>query len=199
MTIDRQPGFLPQPRIDSFGCFPLSSSHDSLAALAEGGESSRKDKGPAAFKTISETSKILGVPQHVLRFWESRFRQIRPLKLKGGRRYYRPEDVELLLRIKRLLYQQGYTIKGARKALNDARRNKLEYLAQTMPTAMPDDDDFILGDEPDSPSPSLMAQPVARPLPRVTAGGMKVPPAELDALKLELAKLKAMLSGAMEE
>ena len=75
-------------------------------------------KARDAFKTISEVSAELGVPQHVLRFWESRFSQIRPMKLKGGRRYYRPEDVVVLRRIKALLYSQGYTIKGARKLVN---------------------------------------------------------------------------------
>ena len=74
------------------------------------------EKAPSAFRTISETASFLGVPQHVLRFWESRFSQIRPLKLRGGRRYYRPEDIEILTTIKTLLYKQGYTIKGAKKA-----------------------------------------------------------------------------------
>lgn len=75
-----------------------------------------EDKAPSAFKTISEVAGFLNVPQHVLRFWESRFAQIKPLKLRGGRRYYRPEDIEVLTTIKNLLYKQGYTIKGAKKA-----------------------------------------------------------------------------------
>ena len=74
-------------------------------------------KNPDAFKTISEAAKVLGVPQHVLRFWESRFAQIKPLKLAGGRRYYRPEDMDVLTTIHNLLYKQGYTIKGAKKAI----------------------------------------------------------------------------------
>lgn len=77
-------------------------------------------KAPGAFKTISEVATFLDVPPHVLRFWESRFPQIKPTKLKGGRRYYRPEDVDLLSEIKRLLYAEGYTIEGARKALGHA-------------------------------------------------------------------------------
>ena len=76
------------------------------------------EKAPGAFKTISETAKFLDVPQHVLRFWESRFSQIKPLKLNGGRRYYRPQDISILTTIKHLLYKQGYTIKGAKKAFN---------------------------------------------------------------------------------
>ncbi len=76
------------------------------------------EKSPGAFKTISEAASMLGVPQHVLRFWEGRFSQIKPLKLRGGRRYYRPEDMEALTAVKDLLYKEGYTIKGAKKALN---------------------------------------------------------------------------------
>ena len=74
------------------------------------------EKAPGAFKTISEVAQLLDVPQHVLRFWESRFSQIKPLKLRGGRRYYRPQDIETLTTIQHLLYKQGYTIKGAKKA-----------------------------------------------------------------------------------
>lgn len=84
-------------------------------SMPEGMESSDPDKAPGAFKTISEVAESLDVPQHVLRFWESRFSQIKPLKLRGGRRYYRPQDIEVLNTIKHLLYKQGYTIKGAKK------------------------------------------------------------------------------------
>ena len=82
----------------------------------------RATKSPAAFKTISEVAGQLDVPQHVLRFWETRFSQIRPLKRGGGRRYYRPEDIELLDRIKTLLYADGYTIKGVQKLLGESGR-----------------------------------------------------------------------------
>ena len=77
----------------------------------------RVTKSAAAFRTISEVAADLEVPPHVLRFWESKFPQIRPLKRGGGRRYYRPEDVELLRRIRVLLYRDGYTIKGVQKLL----------------------------------------------------------------------------------
>ena len=73
------------------------------------------DKANDAFKTISEVSALLDVPQHVLRFWESKFSGLRPLKRGGGRRYYRPEDVTVLRRIRQLLYVDGFTIKGAQK------------------------------------------------------------------------------------
>ena len=80
------------------------------------------EKDPAAFKTISEAAKLLDVPQHVLRFWESRFSQIKPLKMNGGRRYYRPQDIDILSTIKHLLYKQGYTIKGAKKAFSTEKQ-----------------------------------------------------------------------------
>ena len=77
------------------------------------------DKSPDAFRTISEAADELDLPQHVLRFWETRFSTIKPLKRGGGRRYYRPEDVLLLKGIRHLLYDQGFTIKGVQKILKD--------------------------------------------------------------------------------
>ena len=77
------------------------------------------DKSPDAFRTISEAAEELDLPQHVLRFWETRFSTIKPLKRGGGRRYYRPEDVQLLKGIRHLLYDQGYTIKGVQRILRD--------------------------------------------------------------------------------
>lgn len=80
-------------------------------------------KSAGAFRTISEVADDLRVEQHVLRFWETKFSQIKPLKRGGGRRYYRPEDVELLKNIHHLLYQEGYTIKGVQKLLQSTRGN----------------------------------------------------------------------------
>src|SRR5258707_8642188 len=77
----------------------------------------RPAKSAAAFRTISEVALELDVPQHVLRFWESKFSQLKPLKRRGGRRYYRPEDIVLLRRIRQCLYQDGYTIRGVQKLL----------------------------------------------------------------------------------
>jgi DNA-binding transcriptional MerR regulator len=77
------------------------------------------DKAPDAFRTISEVADELDVPQHVLRFWESRFPQIRPMKRAGGRRYYRPDDVDLLRGIRHLLYGEGYTIRGVQRILRE--------------------------------------------------------------------------------
>ena len=77
------------------------------------------EKSPDAFRTISEAAEELDVPQHVLRFWETRFSQIKPMKRAGGRRYYRPSDVELLKGIRSLLYREGYTIRGVQKILKE--------------------------------------------------------------------------------
>ena len=77
------------------------------------------DKAPEAFRTISEVAEEIDVPQHVLRFWESRFNQIRPMKRGGGRRYYRPDDVDLLRGVRHLLYGEGYTIRGVQRILRE--------------------------------------------------------------------------------
>ena len=86
-------------------------------------------KSATAFRTISEVSEELEVPQHVLRFWETKFTLLKPLKRAGGRRYYRPEDIELLRRIRSLLYKDGYTIKGAQKLLREGRGRSGEKAA----------------------------------------------------------------------
>jgi DNA-binding transcriptional MerR regulator len=83
------------------------------------GEQFTVDKAPDAFRTISEVAEELDVPQHVLRFWESRFPQIKPMKRAGGRRYYRPDDVDLLRGIRHLLYGEGYTIRGVQRILRE--------------------------------------------------------------------------------
>ncbi len=85
-------------------------------------------KSPDAFRTISEVATELDVPQHVLRFWESKFNQIRPLKRGGGRRYYRPEDVDLLRGVRALLYNDGYTIKGVQKVF---REQGVKFVSET--------------------------------------------------------------------
>lgn len=94
----------------------MASNDLSLFALDAAGA---KEKSPNALRTISEASELLDIPQHVLRFWETKFSQIKPLKRNGGRRFYRPQDLEILQQIKHLLYAQGYTIKGAQKAIAD--------------------------------------------------------------------------------
>ena len=91
-------------------------------------------KSPQAFRTISEAASDLDLPQHVLRFWETRFSQIKPMKRAGGRRYYRPEDIDLLGGIKLLLYDRGYTIKGVQKMLKERGIRHVSSLTHEQPT-----------------------------------------------------------------
>ncbi|MCI5059698.1 MAG: MerR family transcriptional regulator [Alphaproteobacteria bacterium] len=92
-------------------------------------------KAEGAFRTISEVADLLDVQQHVLRFWETKFSQVKPLKRGGGRRYYRPEDVALLQRIHHLLYTEGYTIKGAQKLLKGQSKSQIVAGAQAQKEA----------------------------------------------------------------
>ena len=85
------------------------------------------EKSVSAYKTISEVSKQIDVPSHVLRFWETKFAQVKPIKRSGGRRYYRSEDIDVLVQIRTLLYTEGYTIKGAQKALKSNLKTELNY------------------------------------------------------------------------
>jgi DNA-binding transcriptional MerR regulator len=101
-------------------------------------------KSASAFRTISEVADELDLPQHVLRFWETKFPQIKPMKRGGGRRYYRPEDIQLLDRIRRWLYEDGYTIKGVQKLLKDGGAEDDDTLAQAAPE--PGDDAPPLSD-----------------------------------------------------
>jgi DNA-binding transcriptional MerR regulator len=95
------------------------TGHSAVMADPTGRDASARGaaKSAAAFRTIAEVAADLDLPQHVLRFWESKFQQVRPLKRGGGRRYYRPEDVAVLRRIRDLLHEEGYTIRGAQKLL----------------------------------------------------------------------------------
>ena len=97
-------------------------------------------KSASAFRTISEVATELNLPQHVLRFWETKFNQIHPLKRGGGRRYYRPEDIDLLRQIRGLLYDNGYTIKGVQKLLrNGSAKNTPKAEAEKVAeNAVPD-------------------------------------------------------------
>jgi DNA-binding transcriptional MerR regulator len=89
------------------------------------------EKGPDAFRTISEVAEDLDLPQHVLRFWETRFGQIKPLKRGGGRRYYRPDDVDLLRGIRHLLYGEGYTIRGVQQILREQGLRHVQAIGQS--------------------------------------------------------------------
>ena len=90
-------------------------------------------KGPEAFRSISEASDALGVPQHVLRFWETKFSFIRPMKRAGGRRFYRPQDIVVLAEVRRLLHEEGYTIKGVQKLFKEQGVQALSTVAEPAP------------------------------------------------------------------
>ena len=100
-------------------------------------ERTASSKSADAYRTISEVADDLGLPQHVLRFWETRFPQVKPLKRAGGRRFYRPDDVELLRAVKALLYDDGYTIKGVQRMLRDQGPKAFKALTVTPSSAAP--------------------------------------------------------------
>lgn len=116
------------------------------------------EKGPDAFRTISEVAEDLGLPQHVLRFWETRFPQIKPIKRGGGRRYYRPNDVDLLRGVKHLLYGEGYTIRGVQRILREQGHRKVAAYADGGAPA-PDPRDAETGEAASAPTPHLMSAP----------------------------------------
>src|SRR3954453_8648683 len=139
----------------------------------------RPVKSPAAFRTISEVADELEVPQHVLRFWESKFPHIKPLKPGGGRGHYRPEDVTLLRRIRQCLYQEGYTIKGVQRLL---REGSLKLAAAT-------------GPKPLSLAPANDIAP--RPTPRADSCLDRETRASIEEIRDELIEWRAALRRAM--
>src|ERR1700710_3289137 len=124
-------------------------------------------KSAEAFRTISEVALELDVPQHVLRFWESRFTQIRPVKRAGGRRYYRPEDVDLLKGIRALLYSDGFTIKGVQKVLKerglrhvaDVGRGEVPQPVQPAPVVI---EKIVYIEKPPVAAPVAIAVPIKK-------------------------------------
>src|SRR6476646_7293287 len=128
--------------------------------MAEGSRAA-VEKAPDAFRTISEVAQELDVPQHVLRFWESRFREIKPMKRGGGRRYYRPDDLDLLRGIRHLLYGEGYTIRGVQRLL---REQGVKFVQAVWQPGAPQPqhggaaettDTDAVPEEMDAPSPAL--------------------------------------------
>jgi len=193
---------------------------------AEGAPRARKS--PGAYRTISEVADDLQVPQHVLRFWETKFPQIRPLKRGGGRRYYRPEDIVLLRRISDLLYVQGYTIKGVQRLLKEepAGEGAGELVADPAadaPDAEEQDDaelapaqaarpQLALPGMADAPDPAPAPKPVVRvraessAAPRTPDAAAAPQPAApepadaaLAAAEAEIARLRALLADAAGE
>lgn len=119
------------------------------------------DKSAEAFRTISEAAEELHVPQHVLRFWETRFAQIKPMKRAGGRRYYRPEDMALLHTIRHLLYGEGYTIRGVQRLLKERGIKAVLSMPQTRAPArrLQDDGTPIISIDGDERTQAVMARP----------------------------------------
>ena len=154
------------------------------------------EKSPEAFRTISEVAISMDLPQHVLRFWETRFPQIRPLKRAGGRRYYRPEDVERLRLIKRLLYDEGYTIKGVQKLFK-------EQGVQALTSGGVEPRPVFAAAEPAAPQPRPGASVDVRATPGETAPSIPAvePPIETPAVAHradDLAALRAALAEIAE-
>ena len=154
----------------------------------------RPKKAPNAFRTISEVADELHIPQHVLRFWETKFPQVKPLKRGGGRRYYRPDDIALLRRISDLLYIQGYTIKGVQRLLREGGGR----LADDIPPPTADEQEAAEAEraaaappvEPELPIPGL-----APPVPPTNAASINVRP-KVDP---ETERLRALLTETLRE
>jgi DNA-binding transcriptional MerR regulator len=146
-----------------------------LTGESEEGRSRLSGKSVSAFRTISEVSAELEVPQHVLRFWESKFTQLRPLKRGGGRRYYRPEDLALLRRIHGLLYREGYTIKGVQRVLRTPRGAAKEDVGA------------------EAPKPEAPRLPVEATLPGIPKPASSKAEALLREMLSELKTLRALL------
>ncbi|HUB15636.1 MAG TPA: MerR family transcriptional regulator [Acetobacteraceae bacterium] len=123
---------------------------------------SKPKKAPNAFRTISEVADDLHIPQHVLRFWETKFIQVRPLKRGGGRRYYRPDDIALLRRIADLLYIQGYTIKGVQRLLREGGGRLSDDIPPPTAEERADSEAEVhdLPSDPELPLPGLALPPV---------------------------------------
>jgi len=152
-------------------------------------------KSPEAFRTISEVASELDVPQHVLRFWESRFNQIRPLKRAGNRRFYRPEDVDLLRGIRTLLYHEGYTIKGVQKVLRDRGYRHVAEVGRMDAAGLPDPEPFTsVADIPEDSIDALAM--LARMHVEASDSVAVVKRADLEILLEELLLLKARLRAA---
>lgn len=175
------------------------------------------EKAPDAFRTISEVADDLDVPQHVLRFWESRFTQIRPMKRGGGRRYYRPDDVALLRGVRHLLYGQGYTIRGVQRILREQGIQFVQSVWQAgaeQPERLDEEDTAPPGryQDPESPPPErrepvFEARTIHIPRAEPDVGRLQTVDADLaaadrQALRVvldELAECRRLLDAALEE
>jgi DNA-binding transcriptional MerR regulator len=162
------------------------------------------DKAPDAFRTISEVADDLKVPQHVLRFWETRFSQIKPMKRAGGRRYYRPDDVDLLRGIHHLLYGEGYTIRGVQRILRDQGLKFVQSVWQPgaeQPAHGPVDDEELPHPEDEDASPASVA---AAPRPQATPAAIRAQMSREDLRRLqaalfELSECRRLLDSATQD
>lgn len=150
----------------------------------------RVGKSEAAFRTISEVVDDLDVPQHVLRFWETKFPQVKPLKRGGGRRYYRPADVALLRRIRDLLYRDGFTIKGVQKILRENGAKAVAGAAETPVQPALDLESPPRGGQDGQPSHDVQPMSLRPTLPEMAR-------AELKLLLVELTEIRAELDAAL--
>lgn len=160
----------------------------------------RVGKAPGAFRTISEVADDLDVPQHVLRFWESKFPQVKPLKRGGGRRYYRPEDIALLKGIRHLLYSDGYTIKGVQKVLRENGAGAVVAVARPLTERLAD----LRSEAPlgEAPAPGSDGDAVLDSTPEATADtDQEVARLRslLRDLRNELAALRSLLAGPKKD
>jgi DNA-binding transcriptional MerR regulator len=165
-------------------------------------------KAAEAFRTISEVADDLGIQKHVLRFWEVKFAQIRPMKRGGGRRYYRPEDMELLRGIRQLLHRDGYTIKGVQKILREqgvdaVKERALSEEEKRNATARQAEQRLstVRGEQPDAPSAAATDAPPRRGRPRGTQGARTAAINRgevIDAVIAELLRCRDMLAGGTE-
>jgi DNA-binding transcriptional MerR regulator len=150
------------------------------------------DKSPEAFRTISEAAQELDLPQHVLRFWETRFSTIKPLKRGGGRRYYRPEDVLLLKGIRHLLYDQGFTIKGVQKILKDQGARHVASIGNGGVSDMAPAPEFV------SPVNGVDGVELAEPPARIEGGLKSADRQKLTVVLRDLLEMKRLLERARE-
>jgi DNA-binding transcriptional MerR regulator len=164
-----------------------AARHDVQPAPQPAPRSRRVEKSADAFRTISEVADELEVPQHVLRFWETKFAQIRPLKRGGGRRYYRPEDIDLLRAIRGLLYDKGYTIKGVQKLIREGGLKLADG------EVVPDIPGAVEGEE-SAAEPAAASQGLPLFQPRLTADQVK----DMRAALGELSDLRDRLRRALD-
>jgi len=187
----------------------LPADDEAEEGIASAEPRARVRKAPNAFRTISEVADDLHIPQHVLRFWETKFPQVKPLKRGGGRRYYRPDDIALLRRISGLLYVQGYTIKGVQRLLREGGGQ----LSDDIPPPAPEEKAGIDQHdhealhatlEPQLPMPGLapvepQAPRAQRSRPEAPRAAAQAAPGRSDAAEAEVVRLRGLLRDTLRD